>query len=281
MKRALVLAGGGGRGAFQAGALKYLSDKGWVPDLICGTSSGAINAAAMGSGLTAEEIIRLWKFEAPKSMPGIFPLRLLKLFKCGGVGPIFDPAPVRALLARHLSISAIRQSPIQIRITAVEVRTGRVAYFDQDEIDIDHVMASSAFPLFFPWQRINGEPCWDGGIMDNIPIPPFLNNVEQMIVIFPSPVGVFRLPLPQSLLQTAQRVFEQALIGSLDRALLFKPMNGCVSGPPIQMVAPTRMLGFYSLMNFSQRQARRLIKEGYRCAKTQLQIDGDSSQKSE
>jgi NTE family protein len=274
MKRALVLSGGGGRGAFQAGVLKYLSRQGWVPDLICGTSAGAINAAAMGSGLTADEIIHLWEFEAPGCISSVSPLRLLNLFKNRGVGPIMDPAPVRALLSRHLDIPAIRQGPVQIRITAVQVQTGRLVYFDQNEIDIDHVLASSAFPLFFPWQLIDGEPYWDGGIMDNIPIPPDLkNDVDQLIVVFPSPMGVFRLSLPKTFLQLAERVFEQALIGSLDKTILFQTLPTNERGFHIQIVAPTRMLGFYSLMNFSQRQARRFIAEGYQCAETQLQID--------
>ncbi len=274
MKRALVLSGGGGRGAFQAGVLKYLSQREWMPDLICGTSAGAINAAAIGSGLSTDDIIRLWEFEAPRCIRSVSLLRLISLFKKRGVGPIMDPAPVKALLSRHLDIPAIRRSSVQIRITAVQVQTGRLVYFDQDEIDIDHVLASSAFPFFFPWQLIDGEPCWDGGIMNNIPIPPDLKNeIKEMIVIFPSPMGAFRLPLPRSFLQLAERVFEQALIGSLDKTIWSQTNSKGVDSPRIQIVAPTRMLGFYSLMNFSKRQARRFIREGYQCAQTQLEIN--------
>ena len=50
MKKALILSGGGARGAFQVGVWQYLREINWTPDLICGTSIGAVNAAAIGSG---------------------------------------------------------------------------------------------------------------------------------------------------------------------------------------------------------------------------------------
>ncbi|MBF0574025.1 MAG: patatin-like phospholipase family protein, partial [Desulfamplus sp.] len=55
MKRALILSGGGSRGSFQVGVWRYLQEKQWYPDMICGTSIGAINAVAIGSGLTTEQ----------------------------------------------------------------------------------------------------------------------------------------------------------------------------------------------------------------------------------
>jgi len=64
-KKALVLSGGGGRGAYHVGVLRYLVDSGWMPDgqgpdIIAGTSIGAINAAAVASGHTIAQIKQLW-----------------------------------------------------------------------------------------------------------------------------------------------------------------------------------------------------------------------------
>src|SRR5262245_7312798 len=64
-KKALVLSGGGGRGAYHIGVLEALVERGWMedgrgPDIIAGTSIGAINAAALASGLTVAEIKRRW-----------------------------------------------------------------------------------------------------------------------------------------------------------------------------------------------------------------------------
>lgn len=64
-KKALVLSGGGGRGAYHIGVLEALVEHGWMPDgqgpdIIAGTSIGAINAAALASGLPVAELKRRW-----------------------------------------------------------------------------------------------------------------------------------------------------------------------------------------------------------------------------
>ena len=59
--RALILSGGGARGAYQVGVWKFLQEIGWNPDLICGTSVGAVNASAIGCGLNLQEMVHLWK----------------------------------------------------------------------------------------------------------------------------------------------------------------------------------------------------------------------------
>jgi NTE family protein len=64
-KKALVLSGGGGRGAYHIGVLEALVEQGWMadgrgPDIIAGTSIGAINAAALASGLTIAQLKQRW-----------------------------------------------------------------------------------------------------------------------------------------------------------------------------------------------------------------------------
>lgn len=65
MKKALVLSGGGGRGAYHVGVIRALIEQGWMadgqgPDIIAGTSIGAINAAALASGLTVAQLEQHW-----------------------------------------------------------------------------------------------------------------------------------------------------------------------------------------------------------------------------
>jgi NTE family protein len=151
-------------------------------------------------------------------------------------------------------------------------------------------MASAAVPLIFPWQFIDGEPHWDGGVMDNTPIMPALEHgAKQIIVVLLSPVGAFKLSLPQCHLQVMELMFEHSLIGAYKtsmayRALRNKPQldgrgdlplqpsffNHCREDPKIATVAPTRMLGFRSFFNFSKPQVTQLIREGYNNARKQL-----------
>ncbi|MCI0712787.1 MAG: patatin-like phospholipase family protein [Chloroflexi bacterium] len=69
--RTLILSGGGGRGAFHAGVYKYLQETqkanvddehkdAWTPDVVVGTSIGAVNGAAIVQGISAAELERFW-----------------------------------------------------------------------------------------------------------------------------------------------------------------------------------------------------------------------------
>ncbi|HNJ12633.1 MAG TPA: patatin-like phospholipase family protein, partial [Anaerolineales bacterium] len=82
--RALVLSGGGGRGAFHAGVYKYLMESGkpkvdsahsaqWDPQVIVGTSIGAVNGAAIAQGMPADELVRVWESLEEKDIQGLPP----------------------------------------------------------------------------------------------------------------------------------------------------------------------------------------------------------------
>jgi NTE family protein len=82
--RALVLSGGGGRGAFHAGAYRYLMSENksgiapshagaWKPSIIVGTSIGAVNGAAIAQGMGAEELVEVWKSLEERDIQGLPP----------------------------------------------------------------------------------------------------------------------------------------------------------------------------------------------------------------
>jgi NTE family protein len=295
MKKALILSGGGARGAFQVGVWKYLREIDWTPDLICGTSIGAVNAAAIGSGMSVERLIDIWKTHNRSEVYRLKALHFLKSMRRGKpLKSVLDTAPLRAMLTRHLNLEALRRSPIEIIISAVHLTTGRLHLYNQDVIAIDHLMASSAMPILFPWQPIHGELYWDGGVMANSPLFIALERkIEEIIVVLLSPVGHRPLPPPASLREGLELLLEHFLIGSCQTTMpVFNaaPVHTCnewpLKRPPAQkviksslqprisVVAPTQMLGFTSLLNFSTRQVSRLIHEGYHNARRQLGKNG-------
>jgi NTE family protein len=82
--RALILSGGGGRGAFHAGVYKYLMKNhkvnvdanhvgAWAPDVIVGTSIGAVNGAAIAQGMPADQLVNVWKSLEEKDIQGLPP----------------------------------------------------------------------------------------------------------------------------------------------------------------------------------------------------------------
>jgi len=274
MKRALILSGGGARGAFQVGVWEYLQEKGWDPDLICGTSVGAINAVAIGSGMPLEKLMHIWK---TLNRHTAYRLQLLRFLGAAVYGrvfkPLMDTTPLRTTITNALDLEALRRSPRDILITAVNMLTSQVALFDQKTIDVDHVMATSAMPLLFPWQMIDGQPHWDGGVMVNTPLfPALVRDVDEIIVVLLSPVGHSNRPVPMGVREAGELVFEHFLLGSYQATVNdMSPVFTQGRRPRIITVAPTRMLGFRSLLNFSVKQSLQLIDEGYRNAEAQLE----------
>ena len=288
-KRALILSGGGARGAYHVGVWKFLQEMDWKPDLICGTSVGSINAAAIASEFTLEDLIKLWK---TIERGNVFRISLWKkivnTILRKGYTPLMDTKPLRELLTDLLDFTLIHRSGIEIVISAVNILTSQLKFFDNEDIGIEHIMASSAIPVVFPWQYIDGEPYWDGGIMANTPISPALErNADEIIVILLSPVGDSRLELPKNRSQAIERMFEHALLGSYEALRVHfawdstKRSNGgffenllrrtfSLNDVRITTVAPSTMLGFYSILNFSKKQADKLITAGYNDARNQL-----------
>jgi len=268
MKRALILAGGGARGAFQVGVLKFLEEKGWKPDMICGSSVGAINAAAIGSGMTASHLSHLWKNHKRQAIYKLTPQKFIMTF----LGrrkfrPFADTRPMRAMLMKYVDAEALKRSRTHIIISAVNLETSRVTYFDQSDITVDHVMASAAMPLVFPYHFINGTPYWDGGIMANVPIMPALERgAEEVIAVLLSPVGLHSMPLPVTHAQFGELLLEHFLFSSYNALSNIRSFENVRIGT----VAPSRMLGLRSLLNFSPQQAEKLIQEGYKNAGEQL-----------
>lgn len=200
----LVMQGGGALGAFQAGVYEAMHEAGIEPDWVVGTSIGAINGAIIAGSAPENRVARLkefWKLVGSGSLssahwnacdlgnamhnlgtvmqgiPGFFkpnPHAWRGTNARLGVADasIYSTAPLRRTLGELVDTDLIAQGAMRLTLGAVNVRTGRMRYFDSrdDAIRIDHVMASGALPPAFPAVMIDGEPYWDGGLYSNTPI---------------------------------------------------------------------------------------------------------------
>ena len=269
--RALILSGGGARGAYEIGVWKHLCEMTWRPDLICGTSVGSINGAAIVSGLSVDDLVMLWKsLDRDKIFRVSVLRRVMNFIRRRGFTAYMDTRPLRALLESQLDVNLIRTSDVELVISAVNVLSSEISYFDNRSIGIDHIMASSAIPMLFPWQYVRGTPYWDAAVMVNTPIAPAMERqVREIIVVLLSPVGGVDLPLPASQREALERLFEHALIGSYEafRSHISREQEGRTR---IATVSPGEMLGFQSMLNFSSKQSEALIDAGYEDAKAQL-----------
>ncbi|MCZ8341973.1 MAG: patatin-like phospholipase family protein [Leptospira sp.] len=290
-KKALVLSGGGARGAYQAGVVKYLEEIQWKPDIICGTSVGAINASAIGSGMDSKKLIELWlnldkkkimRYSIWNTIKGLFSKKFY---------PLAETFPLKKLILEKLDFLKLNQSPTKVVVSAVNLITSELRFFENPDLRIEHILASSAIPIVFPWQIIDGEPYWDGGVMANTPILPALtHNATEILVVLLSPVGgSLSLSPPQTKDEALERLFELYLLGSyrsIQQGLEYRkevmsgltPIENFLIGfrtqfkhAKINVIAPKQMLGLGSILNFSKDQAQILVNRGYADAKEYFQ----------
>ncbi|MEK7266738.1 MAG: patatin-like phospholipase family protein [Pseudomonadota bacterium] len=203
-KVGLVLQGGGALGSYQAGVFEALASSKYRPDWIAGISIGAINAAIIAGNPPAQGVERLRQFweeiTAPTSWwaPGLSgangaaqrdasAFSAMMFGQPGFFAPrapfdwlaperplsFYDTSALKSTLERLVDFDRINISKeTRLSVGAVNVRTGRFAYFDSAEIKIrpEHIMASGALPPGFPPVEVDGEFYWDGGLVSNTPL---------------------------------------------------------------------------------------------------------------
>lgn len=175
--RAFVLSGGGTRGALEVGALEVLFEHGIRPQMLVGTSAGAINSAYLAAYPTLEgvrELARLWKeVDRDDVYPGN-PLtvawRLL-----AREDSLFSNRRFREFVRATMPSEVERFSDIQdvrLYITATNLNTGELRVFGDNPSDaiLDAVMASTALPPFHPPWVCDGQQYVDGGAVANLPL---------------------------------------------------------------------------------------------------------------
>ena len=292
ISRALVLSGGGGRGAYQAGVWAWLEEQQWKPDLVCGSSVGAINGAAIAGGMSSERIRDLWHSIEQRK---VFRSRLwrnlvhsvLQPFGfASGMTPIADTTPLRNLLEQQLDLRAVHESDMELLVSAVRVQDARVRYFEGRQLAIEHIMASSAIPIVFPWEMIEGEAYWDGGLAVNTPLLPAIErDAREIVAVVFAPILQGLEELPATRTEASRWLFEVSTLASAASLVaLLRAVHGdaplveglssnnlVTFGPTkLYIVAPTKLLGFRSLLEFDAKQTDQLFEAGYKDAGDQI-----------
>jgi NTE family protein len=167
---AFVLGGGGILGASEVGMLAALFDAGILPDLVVGTSVGAINGAAVAaepSPATIDRLTELWSQLGVSDVFGGGPAR--RLASVVQHGHLHSNAPLRALLATHLPDVPIEDLPVRFQCVAASIERAAAHWFDHGPL-AEAVLASCAVPALLPPVRIGDEHFIDGGIVDSNPV---------------------------------------------------------------------------------------------------------------
>ncbi len=175
-----VLSGAANFGAIQAGALEVLLEHGIKPEMVVGSSAGALNAINLAHDPTragALTIQELWRQAGAGEIGVPTAFTAIRNFVRGG-----DSLIENALLAAFLKhvlpqdvdtfgqLGAI--SDVRAFVAAVEMESGNMRVFGDDENDqlLDGAMASTALPPYFPPWEVAGKRYLDGGIYSKLPL---------------------------------------------------------------------------------------------------------------
>src|SRR3954454_12473244 len=171
MTAAFVLGGGGQLGAHEAGMLRALLERGIVPDLVVGTSVGAINGAAIASDpsvAAAQRLASTWlDIERSDVFAGSLIGRLATLARTRT--NLHENDMLRATLTEALPIPLIEDLPVRFECVAASIERAAEHWFSAGPV-VDAVLASAAVPGILPPVEVRGEHYIDGGIVNSIPV---------------------------------------------------------------------------------------------------------------
>ncbi len=187
---ALALGGGGARGAFQIGALRALHEAGVRPDLLVGSSIGAVNAAAVALwGFNETGFARLELAYQQAAESDLLDLSLSRLAIQALTGRLSFDSGRRAadfLIATGITpdLTFGQLTGPRLGLVGADLETGCTVLYgnDPDESILEAVLASMAIPPWFAPIEAEGHFIMDGGALSNLPIEPALSLGATRII---------------------------------------------------------------------------------------------------
>lgn len=305
MRLGLVLSGGGAKAAFEAGVFAAMQDQGLRPQVVSGTSAGALNAAGVAAGFDAGRLAQLWAsvsdadvYEQRRDVWRL--LRPAGLFGDGNLAErlldavgwtwLWDPAPLRATVVRALGGERV---PVVdgtvLAVSAVEVASGRLVRFTSAEpppqrrsdrfrvgpLDVDHLLASAAIPLLFRPARVADVAHWDGGIVANTPIAPAMAYEPDAVIVVTTSTPDDNRPEPLTLAETVSRLVDAVqrftLEADLARAEAVNLVAEAAPGATPKRKVELLVIGpgthdLGDTLHFEPAKARRLVEIGHEVA---------------
>jgi NTE family protein len=250
---AFVLQAGGSLAAGQVGMLRALLEAGIRPDLVVGSSAGALNAVAFAQNPTEaglDELEELWGRIRRRDIFPFSPRHLVNGLT-GRRSGLVSPDRLRALLARHIGVGRLEDAMIPVRVVTTDAATGRPAVLSSGPA-LAALLASAALPGIFPPVELGGRLLIDGGVAADIPILQAEESGATTSYVLPmGSAGPSRL---------AQGALNNALLAT--RQLLSRITADDVAMTRGQVhVLPAPTIASVNPMDF--RSSGQLIRDGY------------------
>ena len=222
---ALILTGGGAKGAYEAGAVAALAEAGVPIRLVAGSSAGALSAAMIAAGradrleatwrsLTRE---RIYSVRTPTFFAGLLP-GWLTLRALSGASSLLDPQPLRELITASVELERIRSSAITLVVTTTDIVRREPRVFDNHTVTVDALVAAAAVPGLFPAVDVDGALLVDGGLTGRAPVLEALEaaTVGRAVVVL-SYAPDERAAPPTTIRRSMEEAFETAMLHQIRR----------------------------------------------------------------
>ncbi len=289
-RTALILSGGGAKGAFQCGAEKYAREvKGYTWDIIAGVSAGALNGVMLAMG-KYQRLFELWNTISDSQVytGGFNLVSIIKILF--GAKSFYGNEPLQKLMAQEFEPELIKTD---IRIGAVSLITGEYVEFRREFPEfLKAVLASSVMPII--WTPVDVSSSYrsmvDGGVRNITPIGDVLDaEPDELVIINCGSDKISALPNPpENILKIGERTLD-ILLNELFRGDMkeFVRINQLVkeaeaqgvvlhnpkTGKPLKyyeckIIEPTEPLG--DTLDFSQTSIQASLKAGVECARQVL-----------
>ncbi|MFP5346870.1 MAG: patatin-like phospholipase family protein [Actinomycetes bacterium] len=220
MTTAFVLSGGGSLGAVQVGMLAALAERNVAPDLLVGTSVGALNATFVAQRGTDEDAVRdlrqVWLRLRRRDVFPFEPRR--QLLALAGRRPSLCSADgLRRILEDNLPYRHLEDALVPVHVLATNVLTGEEVFLSSGEV-VPVVLASAAIPGVFPAVVHEGLALCDGGVSDNAGISRAVALGADTVYVLPAgyacaltrpPSGAVAAALHAVSLLTHRRLLEE------------------------------------------------------------------------
>lgn len=204
----LALSGGGAKGIAHLGALQAMEEFGLKPDIIAGTSAGALAGVLYADGYPPKDILELFQNKY---------FRDFAAFSIPQAG-FFKSDKFFSFLEKHLKARTFEDLKIPMKVVATDIEHGVSTVFNSGDL-IPVIVASCTYPIVFTPVEINGSHYVDGGLFKNFPVSVIRKECQKVIGINVSPLTVQKYK--NSLLYVIERSFHYMSIANtlVDRSL--------------------------------------------------------------
>lgn len=269
-RTAFILAGGGSRGAYQAGCLRRLDEEGIRPDLLIGSSIGVPNSLVYATA-GAEGLWELWS--ETFSLPYIVTPSLRRNALFGN--SFFSMNGLQRLVESRVDFGRCFHSDIELTYILANLSAGHEELRgNRTEPDLDRFRTVSrigyTIPILHPLIELDGDLYGDGGFLWNVPFEYAVEDwgADEIYILSSFPSDLPRAESLRSLPQVAMRMYDVLCRTIGHSSYLEKRLEGGQwRGTEVTVLAPSAETGAFDpigMLNAHPSKSKRLLWRGYR-----------------